>query len=325
MCVWCKRMWDLAPNHARRSTIIPLEEQNYEIKIYFSCHLWSNCEPWHISPSIPCIAVKFHFNLAWTRSCPQWDLVETDALAHSDNVGLFVSYTRVSDCLAFSVKFSQLRQISHPLEPNTHIPCLWGKGTTLCMVLWKMDIDTEWSSPWSARRGLAKGKCGTEPALKKKKSSGAAQYLDKTQHVISVLMTSPGDRGEFWANGWNSGLCWRENVSGKQVHSETVFSKARQGCLCIMRRVYPEVSLCLRWYHPPLFSFMGYFMRIGISMCTEERCLSHLFSVSSEISFCSLMQNTSELKEKPEMALRVTRWSISAAFPHSNMRVCTLA
>lgn len=70
---------------------------------------------------------------------------------------------------------------------------------------------------------------------------------------------------------------------------------------------------------------MGYFMRIGISMCTEERCLSHLFSVSSEIYFCSLMQNTSELKEKPEMALRVTRWSISAAFPHSNMQVCTLA
>lgn len=51
-------------------------------------------------------------------------LVEPDALAHSDNAGLFVSYTRATDCLAFSVKFSQLRQISHPLAPNTHILCL---------------------------------------------------------------------------------------------------------------------------------------------------------------------------------------------------------
>lgn len=111
-------------------------------------------------------------------------------------------------------------------------------------------------------------------------------------------------------------------AAGSQLNSS---SKSRQGCLCIMRRVYPEVSLCLRWYHPPFFSFAGSFMRIGISMCTEERCLSHLFSVSSEISFCSLMQNTSELKEKPEMALRLTRWgyfSRVSSFQHAGVHTC---
>lgn len=108
------------------------------------------------------------------------------------------------------------------------------------------------------------------------------------------LIASLGDRGEYLA------VCADVTISlaaGSQCNS---FSKASLGCLCITHRLYPEVLLCLRWYHPPLFSFMVYFMRIGISMCTEERCLSHLFSVSSQISFRSLMQNTSELKGKPE-------------------------
>lgn len=116
MCVWRKRMGDLTPNHARCSTITPLEEQNYEIKTYFTCHLWSNYEPWNISLSDSCIAVRSHFNLAWTRSCPEWPLVEPSALAILIMLDSFVSSTRVTDCLAFSV-----RDGSHNLSNQTHI------------------------------------------------------------------------------------------------------------------------------------------------------------------------------------------------------------
>lgn len=96
-------------------------------------------------------------------------------------------------------------------------------------------------------------------------------------------------------------LCADVNMSlvvSSQCNSQCSFSKARYSSVCIIRRVCPEVFLCLRWYHPALLSFMGYFTRIGIGVCTKERCLSHLFSVFYKISFRSLMQNRFQAQRK---------------------------
>lgn len=93
-------------------------------------------------------------------------------------------------------------------------------------------------------------------------------------------------------------LCADVNMSLGASSQCNSFSKARHRSVCIIHTMYPQVFLRLRWYHPPLLSFMGHFMRIGISVCIKERCLPHLFIVFSEISFCSLMQNRFQAQGK---------------------------